>query len=92
MLKSGLYDYSDAYILFKGTISMAAQEGDNPNNGDKEAVFKDRALFTDCMSKINNRQIDNSKDIYVVMPMYNSMKHSKDYSETSRALWQHYRY
>ena len=92
MLKSSLYDYSDAYILFKGTMSIAAQEGDNPNNGDKEVVFKDRASFTDCISKINNTQTDNSKDIYVVMPMYNSMKHSNDYSETSRTLWQHYRY
>ena len=40
MLKSSLYDYSDAYILVKGTVSIAAQAGGNPNNKDKEVVFK----------------------------------------------------
>ena len=40
MLKSSLCGYSDAYILVKGTISIEAQAGDNPNNGDKEIVFK----------------------------------------------------
>ena len=43
MLKSSLCDYSDAYILVTGTISIAAQAGDNPNNGDKEVVFKNCA-------------------------------------------------
>ena len=36
MLKLSLCHYSDTYILVKGTISIEAQEGDNPNNGDKE--------------------------------------------------------
>ena len=27
--------------------------------------------FTDCVSNINVTQIDNAKDIDVVMPMYN---------------------
>ena len=30
MLSSNLYDHSDTYILPKGTISVAAQAGDNP--------------------------------------------------------------
>ena len=40
MLKSSLCDYSDAYILVQGTISIAAQAGDNPNNENKKVVFK----------------------------------------------------
>ena len=61
-LRSSLYDYSDACILVKGIIAIAAQAGDNPNSGDKELVF---APFTDCISEINNTQADNAKDIDV---------------------------
>ena len=39
MLKKFLCDYSGANILAKGTISLAAQTGDNPNNANKEVVF-----------------------------------------------------
>ena len=34
----------------------------NPNNNDKEAVFKHCATFTDCIIEINNTQIDKAKD------------------------------
>ena len=71
MLKSSLYGYSSTCVLVRGTISIAAQAEHNPNNGDKEVVFKNCAPFTDYISEINNTQIDNSKDIDVVMPMYN---------------------
>ena len=92
MLKSSLCDYSDTYILVKGTTSIAEQEGDNPNNNNKEVVvFKDCAPFTDCISEINNTQIDNAKDIDVVMPMYNLIEHSHNYSKTSASLWMYYR-
>ena len=70
MLKSSLCDYKDAYILVKGTITVASvpPPASNPNNNDKEVVFKNCAPFTDYISEINNTQIDNPKDIYVVMP------------------------
>ena len=61
MLKSSLCDYNDAYILVKGTITIEAQTGDNPNNGNKEVVFKKCAPFTDCINEINNTQKDNAK-------------------------------
>ena len=51
LLESGLCDYSDAQILVKGTVSIAAQAGDNPNNEDKEQAFKNCAPFTDCIVK-----------------------------------------
>ena len=91
MLKSSLCDYSDVYILAKGTMSIAAQEEDNPNNGDKEVVFKNRAPFTDCISEINNTQIDNAKDIDVAMPMYDLIENSNNYLKTSESLWKDYR-
>ena len=58
MLKSSLCDYSDTYILVIGIISITARAGDNPNNGNKELVFKNCAPFTDCISEINKTQID----------------------------------
>ena len=65
MLKSSLCDYNNAYIL----VTVAPQTGDSINN--KGVVFKNCALLTDCISEINNTEIDNAKYINVVMPMYN---------------------
>ena len=42
------------------------------------------------MSEINNTQIDNSKDIDIVMPMYNLIEYN-NYSKTSGSLWHYYR-
>ena len=71
IFRSSLCDYSDAYIPVKGTISITEQEGDNPNNANKKVTFKNCAPFTDCISEINNIQIDNAKHVDVIMPMYN---------------------
>ena len=78
MLKSSLCDYSDAYILVKGTISVnnTAAEGAAANNTNKKVIFKNCAPFTNCIREINNTQIDNAKDIDIVMPMYNLIEYS----------------
>ena len=47
--------------------------------------------MTDCISEINNTQIDNTKDIDVVMPMYNLIEYYISYSKTSGSLWQNCR-
>ena len=57
----------------------------------KELIFKNCALFTDCISEINNIQVYNAKDVALVMPMYNLIKYSDNYSKTSGSLWQFYR-
>ena len=54
-------------------------------------MFKNCAPFTDCISEINNTQIDNAKYIDVVMPMYNLIEYSDNYSKTSGSLWQYYK-
>ena len=41
------------------------------------------------MHKRNNTQTDNAKNIYVVMPMYNLIEYSDNYSNTSGSLWQY---
>ena len=43
------------------------------------------------MSEINNTQVDNAKGIYVVMPMYNLIEYSNNYSEPSGSLQQYKR-
>ena len=90
MLRSSLCDYSDAYILVSRTITItgsgtddAAKQADKRNKGE---ICKNCVPFTDCMSEINNTQIDNAKRIDVVMPMYNLKKYSNNYSKTSGSL------
>ena len=70
MLKPSLCDCSDAFILAGGTITVTALAAGGGNNG-IEVVFTSCAPFIDCISEINNTQIDNAKDIDVVMSMYN---------------------
>ena len=61
------------------------------DNNDKKVVFKNCAPFTDCISEINNTQIDNAKNIDVIMPVRNLIEHSNNYSKTSGSLCQYYR-
>ena len=89
MLRSSLCDY-DAYILVKGNIAVNknAGAGAAANNTGKEVIFKSCAPFTTCISKINNTQIDNADYIDTVIPMYNLINYSGNYSKTSGSLWQ----
>ena len=95
MLWSNLCDYADAYILVKGTIAItgagtddATKRADERNKG---VTFKNCAPFTKCISRINNTDIDNAQDIDIVMPMYNLIEYSDNYSKTSGSLWQYYK-
>ena len=91
MLKSSLCDYSDAYILVKVTISVnnTAAAGAGANNINKKVIFKNCAPFNNCISEINNTQIDNAKDIDIVMPMYNLIEYSDNYAKSTGSLWQY---
>ena len=89
MLRSDLCDYSDAYIVVKGTITLDGAA--NANKRNKGTAFKNNAPFISCISKINNTLIDNAKDLDVVMPMYNLLEYSKNYRKTTGSLWNYYR-
>ena len=91
MLKPSLCDYSDAYILVKGTIvvNSTAAQGPATNNTNKKVIFKNCAPFTNCISEISNTQIGNAKDIDIVMPMYNLIEYSDNYTKTTGRLWQY---
>ena len=89
MLRSSLCDYSNAYILIKGniTVNNTAAKGAAANNTNKKLIFKNCAQFTNSISKINNTQIDDAEYIHIVMPMYNLIEYSDTYS--SGSLWQY---
>ena len=81
MLRSDLCDFSDAYIVVKGDITVT-----NSNNAkrNKSVTFKNNARFINCITKINSIKIDNAEDLDVVMPMYNLLKYSKNYKKNNR--------
>ena len=80
MLRSDLFNFSDSYIVVKGDITVAAPYNAKRN---KSITFQNNTLFINCISKINGVQIDSAEDLYVVMPMYNSLEYSKNYRKTT---------
>ena len=95
MLKSSLCDYSDSHILVQGTITITG-EGDDAaarqaDERDKGVAFKNCAPFINCIGEINNTQVDNAKDIDIIMPMYNLIEYSNNYAKTTGSLWQYFR-
>ena len=55
----------------------------------KKIIFKNCAPFTSCISKINNTEIDNAEYVDIVMPMYNLIEYSNNYSKTYGSLWKY---
>ena len=95
VLKSSLCDYSHAYILIKGTITITGSEADaagrQENERNKGVIFKNCPPFITCKSEINNTEIDNARDNDIVIPIYSLIEYSDNYSKTSRSLWQYYK-
>ena len=92
--RSNLCNYSDAYILAKGTITVpnTAAASAAVKNTYKKVIFKNCAPFIDCITEMNNIQIDDAQKNDIVMPMYNLIEYSNSnaYSKTSRSLSQYY--
>ena len=96
MLRSSLCDYADTYILVKGTITITGAGNDDAtkqaDERGKGVTPKNCAPFTKCLSRINNTDIDNAQDIDIVMPMYNLIEYSDNYSKTIGSSSQYYKY
>ena len=90
MLRSSLGDYCDAYILVSATITVPITAAAADPNNRKNIIIKNCTPFTNCISEINNSQIDNAKDIDIVMSIYNFIEYSDNYSKTSGILLQFY--
>ena len=82
IIKSSLCDYSDAYILV--TEDITATGGDD----NIKAAFKNCAPFMKCKTHTKNEHIDTADNLDIVMPMYNLIEYSDNYSDTSGSLWQ----
>ena len=96
MLRSNLCDYSDAYILVKGTIAVTAPGANNDANniGDKRnrpVILKNNAPFVSCITRINGELIEDADDLDIVMSMYNLLEYSKNYRKTIGSLYNYYR-
>ena len=87
MLRSDLCDFSDAYVLFKGTITVTGTNNSSRKN--RPSAFKNNAPLTSCISKINTL-IDSAEDLDVAMPMFNLTEYSKNYRKTTDSLWNYY--
>ena len=79
----------------KGRITITGAGDDatarQADEREKGVTFKNCAPFTKCISRINNTDIDNAQDIDILMPMYNLIEYSDNYSKTSQSLWQYYK-
>ena len=96
MLRSNLCDYSDAYILVKGTIKVPAPGVNNGANNirdkrNRPLILKNNAPLVSCITRINGELIEDADDLDIVMSMYNLLDYSKNYRRTIGSLYNCYR-
>ena len=96
MLRSDLCDYSDAYILVNGTITVTANRDNNNANNirdkrNRPLILKNNAPFVSCITRINGELIEDAEDSDIVMPMYNLLEYSKNYRRIIGSFYNYYR-
>ena len=94
MLRSNLCDYSDAYILVKGKITVTALGANNGENNvrdkkNRPLTLKNNAPFVSCIRRINGELIEDVDDLDIVMPMHNLSEYSKNYRKIIRSLYKY---
>ena len=80
--KSNLCNYSDAYIFVTGNITAT---GGNVNT---RVPFKNSPSYAKCITHINDEHVDNADNLDIIMPFYNLIEFSDNYSDTTGSLWQ----
>ena len=90
MIRSRLYDYSDAYLVVTASITVTniLSVAADPKNRKK---YNNCAPFTNCIKEMNNIHFDNAKYNDMVMSMHNLIEYSDNYPKTSSSLWNYYR-
>ena len=93
MLRSNLCEYSDAYRLVKGTITVTAPGANNDANNKKNRplMLKNNAPFVSCITRINGELTEDADDLDIVMSMCNLLECSKNYRKTIGSLYNYYR-
>ena len=81
-IESSLCDYSDAYILVTGNITVTG------GNANTKVAFKNCAPFEECRTEISETFVNTAENTNIAMPMYNLIEYSDNYSDTSGSLWQ----
>ena len=89
MLRSDLCDCSDTYVWVKGKITVT--DPNNNANFDRRLTLKHNAPFISCISKINDKLVENAEDLDIAMPIYNLLEYSKNYEKASGSLFNYYR-
>ena len=91
-MQSSFWDYSDACILVMGDIAVKRRNADYTADITLDAAtqvaFKNCAPFKDCRTETNDIFVDYADFINIAMPMYNLIKYSDNYSDSSGRLWQ----
>ena len=93
-IESSLCDYSDAYILVTGNITVTGTIADavaggnsqrkQPLDAATQVVFKYCASFKKCSTEIDGTLVDETDFINITMPMHNFIEYSDNYSDTYR--------
>ena len=69
------------HILVTGTITATGGDANT------RVTFKNCAPFTKCITQINDEHVDNADNLDIIMPIYNLIEYSNNYSDTSGSLW-----
>ena len=84
MLRSNLFDFSDADFVVKGTITVARS---NDSAYHKKLAIKNNAPLISCISKFSNILIDNVEGLDIAMSMYNLLEYTRNYSKVTGSFW-----
>ena len=79
VLKSNFNDYNNAYIPVRGDTTIAG-------NIESQVGFQNCATYAKCITKINGTKIDDDEDVDLVKVIYNFLKYSSNYSDTTGSL------
>ena len=82
VVKPNLCDYSDAYIFVIGDMKVENVAADT------NVAFKNCAPFTRCVTHINDEHVETAESLDIIMPMYNLVEYSDNYSDSSGSLYQ----
>ena len=82
VIKPFLCDYSDAYILITGDITVTDIAAD------VNVAFKNCAPFTRCVTHVNDEHVKTAENLDIIMPMYNLLEYSDNYADSSVSLYE----
>ena len=80
-VKSFLVDYSDAYILVTGDITVVGGDGNT------KVAFKNCHQFIRAVNHMNDEHVDSSENLDLITNMYNLIEYSDNYSDSTASLY-----